>query len=544
MADPHREQGRVCRRMSEPGETGSRSGLATGLPADVLRDASRRLGLAALACAGGFASGLALGVVFRQLGWFKGLQDPNELAFNTAGLLLSLSVFAIARHAKLTSNMFIAVGIAFELLGGLIIVLPDHDMLMTRAASGVPGVSWLAVWIAVLGALIPARPWVTVLAGVATASLSPLVMWGFALAGHPWPSNEAMANTMIPNYIVAVFMGIPAAGIYRMSRAVAHERELGSYRLVQQLGMGGMGEVWRAEHRMLSRPAAIKLIASEALAHANGMEVRELLRRFELEAQATASLGSPHTVALYDFGVTDDGTLYYVMELLTGMNLDQLVRHHGAQPGPRAVHLLRQVCDSLDEAHAAGLVHRDIKPANIQACRIGRRYDFAKVLDFGLVKRRHAVGAESNTMTRGQEARGTPAFIPPELARGGETDGRTDLYGLGCVAYWLLTGQTVFEGRTQYEIIAHHLNTAPVPPSQRTELPVPAELDRVVLDCLAKDPGQRPASARELERRLAAVPFDRPWTPEDAEDWWRLHLPQDLARAHGLDGVPVTAGTR
>ncbi len=532
---------RVFRRVTDSGPGARRSQGTTTLPADVLRDVSRRLALTALACAGGFAAGLAVGIVFRRLHWYQGLLNPYELHFSTAGLLLSLAVFAIGRWAKLDTRQFIAVGIAFEILGGLILVLPDHYLLTARATSGVPNVGWLAIWIAVLGALIPARPWVTLLAGLVTASTSPFTMWLYTLAGHPWPANEVMANAMIPGYIVAIFVVVPAAGLYRMSRAVAEARELGSYRLVEKLGAGGMGEVWRAEHRMLSRPAAIKLIGSAALAHANGVEIRELLRRFELEAQATASLGSPHTVALYDFGVTDDGTLYYVMELLVGMDLDRLVKRYGAQPAARVVYLLEQVCDSLDEAHAAGLVHRDIKPANIQACRAGRRYDFAKVLDFGLVKRSRAGDEDGATMTRGEGARGTPAFIPPEMATGATIDARTDLYGLGCVAYWLLTGQMVFDGRTSYEIIAHHLKTEPVPPSQRTELPVPPELDRVVLDCLAKDPAQRPASARELARRLAGVPFERPWCPADAEDWWRLHLPQELAADAGLGGPRTPA---
>jgi len=533
-----REQARVCRRMTESDKTTSRDGITGGLPADLMRDIARRLALTSLACAGGFASVFALGLLFRRLGWELGFETPIQLLFNGVGLVVSLAMFALSWRTRLSSGQFVALSIAYEIVGGFLIVYPDQFLLAERAASGVPGVSWLAVWIVVFSTLIPARPVATVVAGLVTASMSPLALWIVTLGGSPWPSADAMANAILPNYVVAVFVAIPAVGRYRMSRAVAEARDLGSYRLVEQLGSGGMGEVWRAEHRMLSRPAAIKLIGSETLARANGVEVRELIRRFELEARATASLSSPHTVALYDYGVTDEGTLYYVMELLGGLDLDKLVKRYGAQPAERVAHLLAQVCDSLDEAHAFGMVHRDIKPANVQVSRLGRRYDRVKVLDFGLVKQNRNGNAGTGVLTAAHGARGTPAFIPPEMASGGEIDARTDLYGVGCVAYWLLTGQMVFEGRTHYEVISHHLTTAPVPPSQRTELPVPPELDRVVLDCLAKDPAQRPASAREMARRLAEVPFERPWTAESAEAWWRLHLPQDVL---GDGGRPQAA---
>lgn len=536
-----REEARVCPRMTDSNEPGGRAGATGGLPADLMRDAARRLGLTSLACAGGFASVFVAGLAFRRLGWNLGFEEPTQLLFNGIGFVVSLAMFVLSWRHRLSSKQFLAVAIAYEVVGGLIVVYPDQALLAGRAASGIPGVSWLAVWIVVFSTLIPARPVATVVAGLVTATMSPLALWLVTLGGHPWPSADAMANAFIPNYVVAVFVAIPAVGRHRMSRAVTEARDLGSYRLVEQLGSGGMGEVWRAEHRMLSRPAAIKLIGSEALAHANGVEVRELIRRFKLEARATASLNSPHTVALYDFGVTDDGTLYYVMELLGGLDLEKMVKRYGAQPAERAVHLLAQICDSLDEAHAFGMVHRDIKPANVQVSRLGRRYDRVKVLDFGLVKQRRTADAATGALTAAHGARGTPAFIPPEMASGGVIDARTDLYGVGCVAYWLLTGQMVFEGRTHYEVISHHLQTAPVPASERTELPVPPELDRIVLDCLAKDPAQRPASARELARRLAAVPFERPWSAESAESWWRLHLPQDVLGEGGRASGPSAA---
>jgi serine/threonine-protein kinase len=288
-----------------------------------------------------------------------------------------------------------------------------------------------------------------------------------------------------------------------------------------------MGEVWRAQHRMLARPAAIKLIRPEVLG-AHDPATRELLlKRFEREAQATALMCSPHTLALYDFGVADDGTFYYVSELLEGFDLDQLVRRFGPVPAERAVHFLRQMCASLAEAHEAGLIHRDIKPANVYACRYGREVDFIKVLDFGLVKRRSTeAGAGELTVDEGPS--GTPAFMAPEQALGeGRVDARSDLYAVGGVAYWLLTGTLVFKGASPMETIVMQVHRVPEPPSHRTELAIAPELESIVLDCLAKDPGDRPQTADQLAARLAAVPLAPEWTDSRAREWWARHQPSD-----------------
>jgi eukaryotic-like serine/threonine-protein kinase len=225
---------------------------------------------------------------------------------------------------------------------------------------------------------------------------------------------------------------------------------------------------------------------------------------------------------LYDFGVADDGTFYHVMELLGGYDLHALVTRFGPVPAERAVHLLRQVCDSLGEAHEAGLIHRDVKPANIYACRYGREVDVVKVLDFGLVKHTQAPEPGAELVTAGQLAGGTPAFMAPEQALGEDrVDARSDLYAVGCVAYWLLTGTLVFEGATPLETIVMHVHAQPDLPSRRTDLPIPAELEALVLTCLAKDPAVRPATADELGLRLAAIPLEHPWTPQRAREWWQ-----------------------
>jgi len=300
--------------------------------------------------------------------------------------------------------------------------------------------------------------------------------------------------------------------VSELSQQAGRAQELGSYRLVAQIGHGGMGEVWRAEHRMLARDAAIKLVRPGT--DASG---RELMARFEREAKATAGLRSPHTVQLYDFGRSDDGAFYYVMELLEGFTLEEIVRRFGPLPAGRVVHLLRQVCHSLAEAHAAGLVHRDIKPGNIFVCRYGGDPDFVKVLDFGLVK---TLAASAADLTQTGFLAGTPAYMPPEMALGRPVDGRTDLYALGAVGYTLLTGLPVFERKTALETIHDHASTVPVPPSKRIAVPVPPDLERVLLDCLAKEPDERPGSARALDGRLAEIVLPEPWTRDLAERWW------------------------
>ncbi len=291
-----------------------------------------------------------------------------------------------------------------------------------------------------------------------------------------------------------------------------------------------MGEVWRARHRLLIRPAAIKLIRPQMSG-----DPELLLRRFEREARATAALKSPHTVQLYDFGATEDGRLYYVMELLDGLDLDTLVRQYGPLPAERVVHLLRQVCASLQDAHVNGLVHRDIKPANVVVSRAGTTFDFAKVLDFGLVKLDSARKAEDDIkLTSEGSASGTPAFMAPEVVLGvADTDHRVDLYALGCVAYWLLTGKLVFAGKSVVEVMFHHAHTPPPRPSSRSELSIPAPLEDLVMECLEKDPARRPASADAVSTRLNAVSWEQPWTVERAERWWETHrpLPADARRA-------------
>jgi serine/threonine-protein kinase len=309
---------------------------------------------------------------------------------------------------------------------------------------------------------------------------------------------------------------------------------MGSYELVSLLGKGGMGEVWRARHRMLARDAAIKLIQPDLLSRDSGKDAEMMRRRFEQEARSTASLRSPHTVALYDYGVTEDSVFYYVMELLDGIDLETLVKKFGPQPPARVIYILRQVCLSLADAHRRGMIHRDIKPTNILLCRMGSEYDFVKVLDFGLVKVKHRAEAG---MTLDGAMLGTPAHMAPELALGKpEIDGRTDLYGLGCVAYWLITGHPVFEQKGSAALMLAHLNEIPIRPAERSSVPVPASLDRIIMMCLAKEQTLRPASAEILRRMLMSCDDVGSWSADDAEGWWRTNVPGDV--------IPVSSDSR
>jgi DNA-binding NtrC family response regulator len=294
---------------------------------------------------------------------------------------------------------------------------------------------------------------------------------------------------------------------------------LGLYRLMEKLGEGGMGEVWRARHQLLARPCAIKLIKPELLGESNREAATE---RFRLEAKTIARLTSPNTVRLYDFGVSETGSFYFVMELLTGMDLNSLVQRFGPMPPERVVSVLRQACRSLGEAHAAGLLHRDIKPHNLHLCRLGLDFDVVKVLDFGLAK---SLREDATQLTVAGVLTGTPAYMPPERVMGAAADERSDLYSLGCVAYWMLTGKTVFTGEPM-AVMIHHARTAPQAPSKASGLPIPERLEEIVMSCLEKAPDKRPSSAVDLWHQLGEVTLPSAWEADRAESWWREHLPQ------------------
>jgi DNA-binding NtrC family response regulator len=338
------------------------------------------------------------------------------------------------------------------------------------------------------------------------------------LESYAWPGNIRELRAVLERAVLVCKSTVLEVDAEQLNEAMA----VGSYRLVRPLGSGGMGEVWLASHRLLVRPAAVKLIRHDV---APGASRDQLVRRFEREAHVTAALRSPHTVQLYDFGVNDTGSFYYVMEYLDGLDLHRLVTRFGPQPAERVIMLWRQACRSLAEAHARGLVHRDIKPANLFVTRLGTEFDYVKILDFGVVKEQS--GRDATMLSNQGLVQGTPAFMPPEIVLGDKPiDGRADLYSLACAAYWALTGYTIFDATTPAQMLLQHVQAHPVPPSKRSELPIPKALETILMMCLEKDPAKRPSSALQLDLQLAQVRCEAAWTNDRAQEWWEAHAPE------------------
>ncbi|HSB62259.1 MAG TPA: serine/threonine-protein kinase [Vicinamibacteria bacterium] len=299
--------------------------------------------------------------------------------------------------------------------------------------------------------------------------------------------------------------------IYGLRKEVREARKLGQYTLEEKLGEGGMGVVYRASHAMLRRPTAVKLLPVEKAGE-------QSVARFEREVQLTARLSHPNTVTIFDFGRTPEGVFYYAMELLDGAGLDAVVELDGPQPPERVLHVLHGVAGALAEAHEMGLIHRDIKPANIVLCRQGGAFDVPKVVDFGLVK---DLSGAAVSLTADATITGTPLYMAPEAITAPEaTDARSDLYALGAVGYFLHTGTHVFQGRSFVEVCSHHLHTTPEPPSARRGSAVPPDVERLLLDCLEKDPRRRPQTASELQERVVRCGAYGAWDRERARRWW------------------------
>jgi len=504
--------------------------ISSSFPTDLLVQSAARLRVLALLYA----------FVFFMAGIFPALLLPSDRGRflgsfvlwgpGVIGIVVALLVAAVIRSPRISLSTAMSIGLAFEIASSYGIAAAEFgDPVGIDTHSGYLGLSWVAVWVVLFTVVVPTRPRRAVLAALASVSAVPVII-GLMMASGASSLRlvpEQFFFALVFPYLLVVGMAyVGARVVYQLGTEVKRARELGSYRLEEKLGEGGMGEVWRARHRMLARPAAIKLIRPAVAGDAPAGLSQEAVRRFEREAQVIARLRSPHTVELFDFGIAADGSFYYVMELLDGLDANTLLRRFGPIPPDRAIYLLRQICHSLSEAESCGLVHRDIKPANIFLCRYGEDYDFVKVLDFGLVKAFDEPSDPDSGLTRENVVQGTPAFIAPEQALGGCTlDGRVDIYATGCVAYWLLTGQLVFTAETPMGLLMHHIHTPPLPPSARSELPIPPALDRLVLSCLAKDPADRPQSARELSLRLAEVEGAGGWTQDRARDWWLTHQP-------------------
>jgi serine/threonine-protein kinase len=477
-----------------------------GLPTDLLQEASKRLGWAALLYSGTFFFAFSGPHLFSMVADYMPEHSIWDMPLQTwvtfGSIALGLAVFLLTRTSWLKPQTLLDLGLVFEVVGafgisvssfwGIFSEYNETVLEFMKTDLGSFGIPWECVWIILFPLLAPNTPGKTLLASLAAASMGMLTVLLSKAAGQTSPDAPMsffFVYYLFTTYLCAGIAFIMSRAIYSFGKRYGRLREIGSYQLVKPLGEGGMGEVWMARHRMLARPAAIKLIKA------------------------------------HDFGVTEDGSFYYVMELLKGMNLETLVKRFGPARPERVVYLLRQVCHSLGEAHADGMIHRDIKPANIYTCRLGPDHDFVKVLDFGLVKTRDTQEAGGTELTAEGVAAGTPAYMAPEMALGkDDIDGRVDIYALGCVGYWLLTAERVFEGDTPLATVVAHVQEKPVPPSQRTEVEIPQSIERIIMACLQKDPADRPQTAAELDAMLAGCSLDAEWSSERAKEWWDLHI--------------------
>lgn len=527
MSDPRPP---VCTALFPSGES---SGQTDSSSPALIQDAARRLA--------GLAIMLALAIVFVQVFQRAAqpqllpiMDDPVNRLAALAAVLLGVGIFALHRTRAVSASTLLWIGMPFELIVAFSISMietsrpfnPDVPLL---------GLSAVGPWIVFVSAVVPNRPLVTLVLALSAATTWPLAYWinstrlDFETASlgqtSVWPAV---------NYMLAVLAFLVGQRTYGTTRQAQAAEDLGSYRLETQIGEGGMGEVWRGSHKMLARPAAIKLVKP------GGASREELFsKRFRREANAIASLQSPHTVYLYDFGITRDGRLYYVMELLDGISLQTLVSSFGPQPAARVISILRQICQSLEEAHDHQLVHRDLKPSNVMVCRVAQRHDFVKVLDFGLAK--SVANVEASQLTMEGVVTGTPGYMAPEVALGQSTiDGRADIYALGCLGYVLLTGTLVFPDTNPLAMALNHVQTPPQPPSQRTELPIPADLERVIMQCLEKEPSARPATACEVHRLLGECEVPDRWDSRQAAQWWERHLPPSSSLRSFAQPTPST----
>jgi hypothetical protein len=517
---------------------GQATNQVTALPTDLLWAGVRRLRIVATLLP---ITLLAMWVVPVTLAGRLGteLRDPTQSGPPVVAILASLvvvwmtSVSPSPRRA-LNVGLVYQVVVAYALAGaqywGTFFGYPPEAI-----DFDVVGFSTTAVWMLMYSVIVPARP-SRALPALLLSATAPSVAYAVTVrAGQapPLDASRYFYAFVFPQLAAVVFSYIAVRVVYRLGRDVGRARELGSYKLEQLLGEGGMGQVWRASHRLLARPAAVKLIRPDAFGGTPDL-TRAAIGRFEREAQTTALLRSRNTVELYDFGLAHDGSLYYVMEFLDGVDLEKMVRRFGPLEPARVVWLARQACRSLSEAHERGLVHGDIKPANLFVCRQADEADVLKVLDFGLV---HFVRERGGAPASGA-CPGTPDFMAPELSRSEapHADERSDLYALGCTIFWALTRSLVFPAPTVAATLAAHRDAPPPPPSAHCGA-VPRSLDTVVLRCLEKEPARRYSSVADLDAALRSLSDVGQWSEGDASRWWAEHDPTAAVRPT-TEGAP------
>jgi len=339
----------------------------------------------------------------------------------------------------------------------------------------------------------------------------------FWLARGDFTAN--LFNNGMDLFILGTVSIIISVALYNMRKSLFEAKQMGNYKIEKELGSGGMGKVYKANHVMICRPAALKVLQG-----GGDQDYFASVARFEREVRLSATLTHPNTITIFDYGRTTDNTFYYVMEYLEGMDLQKLVEKYGPLSPERTAFIIYQACGSLAEAHSRNIIHRDIKPSNIFLTHRGGIFDFVKVLDFGLA-RKTKLGKDSS-ITQTGAFYGTPTYVSPESISGTQkVDGRSDIYNLGAVIYWMLTGSPPFDSGSSIETLVDHLKTVPKKPSEVTELTIPKELDDLVMKCLEKKPEDRFQNLKEFHAALIAIKFENPWTQEKADEWWKLHMP-------------------
>jgi eukaryotic-like serine/threonine-protein kinase len=448
--------------------------------------------------------------------------------FHLSGALLSGALYLTMRWTRLDLKALSLLDVGVSLVS---VALLTAAAVIQSDANAAPFIAMLA-----FTALSLARAIIVPSTAARTLSIS-LVVGGsvvaLTVAGASWDAAgvSRVVSAVCWVAVAVVLSTLASRIIFGLRQQVQQARVLGQYTLHEQIGAGGMGEVWRASHALLRRPTAVKLIPPDRADP-------QLLRRFEQEVQLAARLTHPSAVTVYDYGRTLDGIFYYAMELVRGLDLERLVGAHGALPPARVIHVLEQVCGALAEAHDLGMVHRDVKPANILISPRAGEHEVAQIADFGLVKDIRA-SEQSAAVTAEHAVIGTPLYMSPEALRAPESvTPQSDLYSLGAVAWFLLVGRPPFLGESVIEVCSQHLHVPPAVPSVVLGRPLPADLETLVLRCLSKDPAERPRSARELRQALAACCTEPIWSIEDAERWWRASPNLPVPAPAALESTP------
>ena len=489
-------------------------------------DAGRRLRVFSAIGMGVFGTGAILATVLPPL---LGRGDGAGPLLRILCLLLfglSTIVHVFARRTGAAPAAVVRVGLLYVVVASAAMAIAE-SMLAAERTTEWRGVSGIGIWIVLFPLIIPCLPRQALVTSVASAAMLPLAYGVHVAAGGPSLPGAVLVKWWVPVFFCAGLSFVAALSIHRLSQALAEARaavrKAGRYELVERIGEGGMGQVWLARHAQLPHDVAVKIIRPVGAEASRPDDAQELARRFRREAEAVALLSSQNTVRLFDYGIDEEGELFAVMEYLRGYDLKRLVEEHGVLHPARVIRILDQVCLSLIEAHAVGLVHRDIKPANIMLCQLGRLPDVVKVLDFGLVGATEqgadllAGAGDESTVA------GTPGFVAPEVLRGEGSTERSDIFAVGVVGYWLLTGTTLFPRDGGGEDIARHFTDDPVAPHERVDHAVSEDLSALILTCVARDVAQRPASAADLRAALHALGDADGWSEDDAREWWAAH---------------------